>query len=130
MFGLSYAWHGVFLNDVANLHYPLSIYLISSSVVYLLAGFLLVKLFSSNYAIQMFRNFFARGLVSGALLGLVLYMVALVMGMTFTKGVTLTSILFDLPWQVFEQTFGGVVIAIVYVFIYEPIPINRSTDTI
>jgi hypothetical protein len=128
MFGISYSWHGIFLNDVRNLNYPISIYLISSSIIYLLTGFALVKFFSHLFIIQMFRNFIVRGLVCGASLGLVMYMAALVLGISFTKNTSMSSILIDVPWQIFEQAMGGLLIGTFFSFIYEPVPLNRSRD--
>jgi len=130
MFGISYTWHGVFLNDLTNLNYPIGIYLISSSIVYILIGGILSKVFSSHMIAIYIRNFFVRGIVCGAALGLVLYTFALVLGVTFTKVITLDAILIDIPWQMFEQTIGGLVVAMVYALIYEPIPMNRSEEIV
>jgi hypothetical protein len=130
MFVLSYMWHGLFLNDIKNLKYPVGIFLMSASVVYLVIGFVLVKLFSSLTVVTLLRHFFIRGLVVGAASGLLLYMMALVLGVTFTKSVTLTSIIVDVPWQIFEQIAGGIVISTVYALIYEPLLINRSVDKV
>ena len=49
MFGLSYVWHGVVLNDYAILTYPFQIYLISAAVVYLVSGFLLTRIFIAEF---------------------------------------------------------------------------------
>jgi hypothetical protein len=130
MFVLSYMWHGLFLNDIKNLKYPVGIFLMSASVVYLVIGFVLVKLFSSLTVVTLLRHFFIRGLVVGAASGLLLYMMALVLGVTFTKSVILTSIIVDVPWQIFEQIAGGIVISTVYALIYEPLLINRSVDKV
>jgi hypothetical protein len=130
MFGISYAWHGIFLNDLTNLNFPVGIYLISSSFVYLITGCLLSKIFSTQIIASHFRNFFVRGICCGAALGLVVYMFALVLGITFTKVLSLDSILVDVPWQMFEQSLGGLVVAVVYALIYEPIPMNRSEQIV
>jgi hypothetical protein len=130
MWVISYVWHGVFLNDIANLNYPKGIYLFSSAMVYLVIGVLLTRLFSMQFIIQTFQNFFIRGIVCGSLTGILLYMFALVLGVSFTKNLSLGNMVIDVPWQIFEQTFGGIVIATVYVLIYEPIPRNRSEDIV
>jgi len=130
MFAISYIWHGLFLNDIKNLKYPMGIFLTSAAFVYLAIGFVLVKLFSSDMVITLIRHFFLRGLVVGAASGLLLYMIALVLGVTFTKSITLTSIIVDVPWQVFEQVVGGIVISTVYALIYEPLLINRSEEKV
>ena len=130
MFILSYTWHGLFLNDLKNLKYPLGIYLISATFVYLMIGFVLVKLFSSETMVNLIRHFFLRGVAVGAASGLLLYMVALVLGVTFTKSITITSIIVDVPWQIFEQMVGGFIISTVYALIYEPILMNRSDEKV
>jgi hypothetical protein len=130
MFGISYSWHGIFLNDLSNLDYPQGIFLFSASIVYLVIGFVLVKIFSSSFPVKHIRNFFARGLLCGAALGLFLYMLALVLGVTFTKHVTLASILVDVPWQMFEQAIGGVVIGTIYSLIFEPMPFRPGDERI
>jgi len=130
MFGLSYGWHGIFLNDISTQNYPVGIYLFSSGIVYLIVGLVLTLIFSSQFVIHAIPNLFLRGLACGSTLGIVLYMFALVIGVSFTKTVTLTSIAVDIPWQIFEQCFGGLIIATVFALIYEPIPFNRSEDKI
>jgi phosphotransferase system glucose/maltose/N-acetylglucosamine-specific IIC component len=93
-------------------------------------GFVLVKLFSSETMVNLIRHFFLRGVAVGAASGLLLYMVALVLGVTFTKSITITSIIVDVPWQIFEQMVGGFIISTVYALIYEPILMNRSDEKV
>jgi hypothetical protein len=127
MFGISYAWHGIFLNDISHLQYPMGVFLVAS-IVYLFIGFVLTKVFSSQFVHNAFRNFFTRGLICGAILGLLFYMIALVMGISFSNSITLSSILFDVPWQIFEQAFGGLIVATVYALVYEHIPVKRPAE--
>ena len=128
MFIISYIWHGVFLNDISHIHYPLGIYLISATFVYLTIGFVMTKLYSYPGIINLFRSFFARGLILGAGLGLLLYMMALVLGVTFTKSISMASIAVDVPWQMFEQVVGGLIISTVFTIIYEPLLLNRNEE--
>ncbi|MDA0713864.1 MAG: hypothetical protein O3B83_01240, partial [Bacteroidetes bacterium] len=44
MFGLSYLWHGVLLNDYVNIKYPLWLHLMLAGVVYLVIAFVLTYL--------------------------------------------------------------------------------------
>jgi hypothetical protein len=78
MFGLSYVWHGVVLNDYAILTYPFQIYLVSAAVVYLVSGFLLTRIFIAEFLDRISQKPIPRGLAAGAALGMILYMVALV----------------------------------------------------
>ncbi|MFI5149639.1 MAG: hypothetical protein ACHQRM_07880 [Bacteroidia bacterium] len=130
MWGLSYVWHGIFLNDIANLSYPKGIYLVASTVVYLAIGMVLTKLYTLQFVIHTLQNFFIRGIVCGAVTGLLFYMFALVIGVSFSKHISLGDMAIDIPWQLFEQIFGGIIIALVFVIIYEPIPRNRSEDIV
>jgi hypothetical protein len=128
MFGISYSWHGIYLNDVRTLNYPLTIYLISSAIAYLFIGFLLMRAYTSTFFIHLFRNFFVRGLICGATLGIVLYMTALVLGVTFTKNISLANIIIDISWQVFEQAFGGFFIATLHALVFDPVPMHRLRE--
>jgi hypothetical protein len=130
MWALSYTWHGFFLNDIVNMHYPKGIYLVASTVVYLVIGLVLTKLFTLNRVVQMLKNLFVRGVVCGSLMGILLYMFALVLGVTFTKNVTMESMAIDIPWQILEQAFGGTVIALISLLIYEPVSGSRSEDMV
>ena len=88
----------------------------------------MTKLYSYPGIINLFRSFFARGLILGAGLGLLLYMMALVLGVTFTKSISMASIAVDVPWQMFEQVVGGLIISTVYTIIYEPLLLNRNEE--
>lgn len=122
MFGLSYVWHGVLLNDLERLSYPKEIFLTGSVITYLILGFLVTKIFLMEFPRQFERKPLVRGITSGALLGIATYVVALVIGVSFSNELTVRYILFDLAWQTVEQTFGGITVAFVYIYIYEGNP--------
>jgi hypothetical protein len=128
MFGISYSWHGLYLNDVRTLNYPLTIYLVSSAIAYLFIGYLLMRAYTSTFFNQFFGNLFVRGLICGAVFGLVLYMTALVLGVTFTKNISLTNIIIDVSWQTFEQAMGGFLIATLHALVFEPVPMHRIRE--
>jgi hypothetical protein len=130
MWGISYLWHGFFLNDITNLNYPKGIYLMASTIVYMVIGFLLTRIFSLQFTINIFRNFFVRGIACGAVVGVLLYMFMIVLGVSFTKNLSMANMIIDIPWQLFEQSFGGILIALTYVLIYEPLPRNRSEEIV
>jgi hypothetical protein len=119
MFLLSYLWHGVLLNDFSMLNYPLGIFLLFASIVYLVTGALVAKV----YTLEMFDRFtkhpFLKGLLSGALCGLLLYMISLVIGISFTKSITMQYMLIDITWQMIEQAIGGFVVGLVHVFVWD-----------
>lgn len=122
MFACSYSWHGLVLNDYALISYPLGIYLVSAGVVYLLIAFLLNRIFMAEFLDTISQKAIPRGLMSGFALGILVYMVALVVGVTFTKGFDAKYMLLDVAWQAVEQGVGGLVVGIVYQLVFEYIP--------
>lgn len=128
MFGLSYIWHGVILNDYAILAYPFQIYLVSAAVVYLVIGFLLTRIFIAEFLDRISDKAIPRGLAAGAALGVIVYMVALVVGVTFNSGMELKYLLLDVAWQTAEQCLGGLVVGLVYLLVYEFIPLPMEKE--
>ena len=124
MFGLSYVWHGVFLNDFERLSYPKEIFLTGSVITYLILGFLVTQIFLMKFPKSIARKPLTRGIISGVLLGIATYVVALVIGVSFSTTLTTEYILFDLLWQAVEQMAGGITVAFVYISIYEGNPVE------
>lgn len=122
MFLCSYLWHGVVLNDYSLINYPLGIYLVSAGVVYLVIGFLLNRIFVAEFIDRFSQKAIPRGLLSGVTLGVLVYMIALVVGVTFTKGLDPKYMVLDVVWQAIEQSVGGLVVGLVYQFVFEYIP--------
>lgn len=128
MFALSYLWHGVILNDYKLISYPMGIYLVSAGVVYFVIGFLLNRIFIAEFLDRYAEKALPRGLLTGLGLGLIVYMVALVVGVTFTKGLEVKYLMLDVIWQTVEQCVGGLVVALVYMFVFEFIPQPMEED--
>ena len=124
MFGVSYVWHGVFLNDFERLNYPKEIFLTGSVITYLILGFLVTQLFLMRFPKSIARKPMLRGIISGVLLGIATYVVSLVIGVSFSSALTTKYILFDILWQAVEQMCGGITVAFVYISIYEGNPIE------
>ena len=123
MFSLSYLWHGILLNDFQRLSYPKEIFLTGSIITYLILGFLLTRIYQMKFPKYISRKPLLRGIISGALLGIATYIIAMVIGVSFSNELTPKYILFDLLWQAVEQTFGGIAVGMVYISIYEGNPI-------
>ena len=68
-----------------------------------------------------------KGLLSGALLGIATYIVSMVIGVSFNSELKVEYILFDLLWQMAEQTVGGITAGIVYIWVYEGDPVEVMT---
>jgi cellobiose-specific phosphotransferase system component IIC len=127
MFGLSYLWHGVFLNDFARLTYPKEIFLTCAIITYLILGFLVTQIFLMDFPKSIHKKPLLRGVISGVLLGIATYVVSLVVGVSFNSIITTEYIFFDIIWQATEQMFGGIIVAFVYISIYEGNPIEVIT---
>ena len=127
MFGLSYLWHGVFLNDFARLSYPKELFLTCAVITYLILGFLVTQIYLMRFPKGIAKKPLLRGIISGILLGIATYVVSLVVGVSFSSTLTTEYILFDVLWQAAEQMFGGITVAFVYISIYEGNPVEVIT---
>jgi hypothetical protein len=127
MFSLSYVWHGLVLNDFERLNYPKEIFLIGCVITYLILGFLLTKIYEMKFPKKIAKRPFIRGIVSGSMLGIAAYIVSIVIGVSFNSELTPAYILFDMMWQAAEQTVGGIVVAFVYISIYDGNPVEVIT---
>lgn len=122
MFAISYVWHGIVLNDFGRISYPFEAYLIAAGVVYLVVGFLMGRIFMAEFLDRFSEKAVPRGLLTGAAVGAIVFMSTLVFGVSFSEGFDSKFMLLDFAWQVVEQTFGGLVIGLVYMFVFEYIP--------
>lgn len=111
MFLAFYAWHGLMLSDFVRLHIPLAAFLSIASVVYLFVGLVVTVL---TYVLKRIKDSFKYGIAVGAAIGVLLYAAAFVVGIGFTQQPKLHIVLFDLGWQVAEQSLGGLVCGWVY----------------
>jgi hypothetical protein len=127
MFGASYVWHGVILNDFARLNYPKEIFLTGSVITYLILGFLVTQIYLMKFPKIIAKKPLTRGIISGVMLGMAVYVVSLVIGVSFSSALTTKYILFDILWQSVEQMFGGITVAFVYISIYEGNPVEVIT---
>lgn len=110
MFSLSYLWHGIFLNDFARLNYPKQVFFVIAIMVYLIIAMGISVVFSHHRLDGLKKEPFKKGLIVGASFGFALYMITLVIGVSFTRTMSLGNIMFDCGWQMFEQAVGGVVV--------------------
>ncbi|MFN3343650.1 MAG: hypothetical protein ACK40M_13200 [Flavobacteriales bacterium] len=106
MIMLSLVWHGVILNDLRNLPFDGSFFLVLTGLAYLAIGFLLNVLilnieFNENH-------FFKRALLGGAL-GFFIYLIVLTLGISYhTRG--FEHLVIDFSWQMIEQAVGGMIV--------------------
>lgn len=104
LYGLSYTWHGLILNDLSRVTYPKDTFLLLVAVVYFCISFALTFI---AQVLPFNTKMHLKGLAVGAPLGMFIYLVAFVFGISFYSNPTLAHILFDLGWQVFEESIGG-----------------------
>ena len=114
MYGLSYLWHGVALNDLRELRIPLGLYMGLCGLAYLIIG--LGITIATHQGIQLNwiglkQGFPLKGMLVGAVIGFIVFLLAFLFGMSFTdRG--MMYIVVDVFWQMAEQALGGLVVAL------------------
>ena len=122
MYVAFYFWHGVFLNDLNRLSFPLPIFLGLAALVYLVISFVLYRTYESKFLAKYISQPMLRGVVSGFMVGFVLFAVVAVLGISFTSHVNATYLMADCAWQIVEQIIGGLIIGLGKVIVFEPVP--------
>ncbi|MCA0430480.1 MAG: hypothetical protein LCH32_08255 [Bacteroidetes bacterium] len=123
MFTLFYYWHGVILNDFKRLNFPLTVFIVFASITYLILGAGMYFLFESSL-LKYFHNFFVRGLITGVIGGISLFMIVTVINISLTKDLNPTHLLIDCSWQIAEQTIGAIILVLLKVFIRDKVPVE------
>jgi MFS family permease len=122
MFAVSYVWHGIVLNDFERISYPFEVYLVSAGVVYLVIGFLMSRIFIAEFLDRYAEKAVPRGLLTGVGMGVIVFMSALVFGVSFSSLADPKFLIMDFIWQVVEQTVGGLTVGLIYLLVFEFIP--------
>ena len=122
MYVAFYFWHGVFLNDLNRISFSKVIFLSLAALVYLVISFVVYKTYESKFLGRYVSQPLFRGVVSGFLIGFILFSIVTVLGISFTKNINFTYIIADCAWQIAEQIIGGLIIGFGKIFIFEPIP--------
>jgi hypothetical protein len=121
MYVLSIVWHGLILTDFSRLSYSKNLFLFFAALVYLMIGFIVAKAIDIKILDkQLKRKPIIRGALSGTLCGIAFFLVATVVGISFSTGSKLENMLLDVTWQAIEQCLGGVVVGVVHIFVYDP----------
>lgn len=122
MYLMSYCWHGLFLNDYSMIHVSQSVFLAAAAVVYLFIGLVVCRAFLLTPLDRISKHPIVRGPIAGVMTGFLMFLVVLVVGITYSRHASLEYLLLDLVWQILEQTVGGVIVGLAYMFVYEPAP--------
>ncbi|MCC6372437.1 MAG: hypothetical protein IT236_15640 [Bacteroidia bacterium] len=120
MFALFYFWHGVFLNDLKRIQFPLSWFITFAAFTYLILGAGIFFLFESRL-LKSVRNFIIRGLYTGLIAGFTLFMMATIVNISLTKHLSMQHLMIDCLWQMTEQMIGAMVVVALKIAIHEPI---------
>lgn len=119
MFALFYIWHGLFLNDLKRIQFPIVWFILFAAFTYLILGAGLYLLFESRL-MRRFRNFFVRGLICGIIGGVSLFMVATIVNISLTKHLSVQHLAIDCVWQITEQVIGAMVVVVYKIFVHDP----------
>jgi hypothetical protein len=119
MFILFYLWHGLFLNDLKRIQFPLSWFISFAALTYLILGAGIYLLFESR-PMKHFRNFIVRGVLCGILAGFSLFVMATIVNISLTKHLSVQHLAIDCAWQITEQIIGAMVVVILKIAIQEP----------
>jgi len=120
MYVLFYIFHGILTNDLLRISIPRSVFLTVAGIVYLVLGFGMSVLLDASFFKKEVKSTYTRAFIAGPIVGLFLYAVALIVGISFSAKFTLINMFVDIGWQVFEQTVGIVLIAFVKIITFDP----------
>ena len=122
MYAAFYVWHGVFLNDLNRISFSKILFLVLAALVYLVISYVLYRLFETKLLSKYISSPVLKGAVGGVALGFVIFAGVTVLGISFTKHITMEYLVVDCAWQMAEQLIGGIIIGLGRVFIFEPAP--------
>ena len=113
MYALSNLWHGVILNDLADLKVPIALYVGLSLLVYIIIALALTVAIQQalhHEWISLKRGFPWTGMLIGSIAGFTVYLIAFIFGMSFTSH-KLMHVMVDVLWQMLEQGMGGMAVS-------------------
>ncbi|MBL4625588.1 MAG: hypothetical protein JKY42_10685 [Flavobacteriales bacterium] len=113
MFVLSFLWHGVFLNDIDKVTYSPVLYYGLAALTYLCIGFIVTMLATK---VEFSSKKYANGTILGGILGSFFYLIAFVLGISFTESNEMSHVAIDFMWQMCETGVGGMVAGFMYEF--------------
>lgn len=122
MYVAFYFWHGIFLNDLNRISFSKGLFLSLAALVYLVISFVVYRTYESKLLVKYISQPMLRGVVSGFMIGFILFALVAVLGVSFTNHVNATYLIADCAWQIAEQVIGGLIIGLGKVLIFEPIP--------
>lgn len=116
MFSLSYFWHGIILNDFDRINISKTLFILMMGLAYIGIGFLLTFI---NQISFMDKSPYKKGFFLGILLGFLVFLISFVLGLSFINSPSINYIIVDAVWQMIEQSFGGLTICYVNIYLIE-----------
>ncbi len=121
MFILSYIWHGYVLLDFFKNGTPTGLSLFYKILIYLVIGFIITWLFN----LRIFKEFLKyspslKGIIIGVLVGIVVFSISTFKSISYNVSLSHQYLLLNFLWQVFEQAMGGLLVGVVYYFLFDP----------
>lgn len=120
MYLMFYVFHGIITNDLLKISIPRTAFLTVAGIVYLILGFALNVLLDAAFFKKEAKNIFTRAFIAGPVVAIFMYATALVTGISFSAKFSLINLLVDIGWQVFEQTVGCLVLAVIKIVTFTP----------
>lgn len=120
MYLLFYVFHGVLTNDLIKISIPKTAFLSVAGIVYLLLGFGLNVLLDATFFKKEIKSIYTRAFIAGPVVGIFLYAVSLVIGVSFSAKFSLINMMVDIGWQIIEQTTGTIAVAFIKVLTFAP----------
>jgi hypothetical protein len=122
MYAAFYFWHGVFLNDLNNITFSKALFLLLAALVYLVISYVLYRVYEMRLLNKFVSSTFFRGILSGIILGFILFAIITVLGISFTRHMNMKYMMADCAWQIAEQVLGGLIISLGKGLLFEPTP--------
>jgi H+/Cl- antiporter ClcA len=118
---LTFLWHNYVLHDFERLNRSKTKLLILSAIIAFIISFVMIKLYELDILVRLLKEKpLLRGLIVGVVCGLGYFFISTSLGFSFNTSDDFKNRVVDLIYQVFEQTIGGIVIAMVDISLYDP----------
>ncbi|MCX8081541.1 MAG: hypothetical protein N3F09_09935 [Bacteroidia bacterium] len=113
MYLLFYFWHGSVLNDFIRLEINLNLFYFLTAVVYFILGLIIMFLHRLDFFKYQIPTIF-RIVLIGIIVGFGGYALSIVLPVSVERTLNFKYVLFDLFWQITEETVGSAVFYLSY----------------
>ena len=113
-----YSFHGLLTNDFLKLGQAKTFFFSTAAMVYLVIAFGMSLVYKSDTAKKLILAPYKRGWAIGTLSALLMYGVAITVGISFSMDRSALNILVDVVWQIVEQNIGALIIASAHTWFY------------